>query len=78
MAKNKMKELKEMHRHVTIFLPDGSIKEYATEGAKMDAAKVAVVSTIECDHGEVKIASMYKGRIQGKSYVGMPYILQLL
>lgn len=64
------------HRIVTIFLPDGRIKHFTTSKDCQDK-EVELVHTIECEPGLVHIALKEDNTVDGYSYVGMPYVLNM-
>lgn len=62
------------HKYVIIYLPNGTELEYST---KEMLGGVIKVDALECNPLEVKIAYKEDGKIKGKSYVNIPYILEL-
>jgi hypothetical protein len=64
------------HKLVTIYLPDGR-KEHFTTSKEARDVEIKLVDKIECDQLIVQIAFKDGGKVEGYSYVGMPYVLNM-
>jgi hypothetical protein len=70
-----MKDLKEMKRWVIIYLPGGTQNQYSTKD--LGDSNIQVCEKIECDKDTVNVAYKEDGEIVGRTYVGMPYMLEM-
>lgn len=62
---------------VTIYLPDGRKEHYTTSKDVVDK-EIMLVDKIECEGTSiVHIAYMDGGKVDGYSYVNMPYVLNM-
>jgi hypothetical protein len=62
---------------VTIYLPDGR-KEHYTTSKDVEDKEIMLVDTIECEGTSiVHIAYKDGGKVDGYSYVNMPYVLNM-
>lgn len=62
-------------KHVIIYLPDGKQAQYCSKD--LGDTHIQVSETIECELTEVKVAYKEDDRVIGRSYVGMPYVLEM-
>jgi hypothetical protein len=63
------------HKHVIIYLTDGSTTQYCTKD--LGDSYVQVVDTIQCEPTLVNIAYKEDKKVVGVSYVGLPYRLEI-
>lgn len=63
------------NKMVTIYLPNGAEAKYSTSKKLMPEYELA--REIICDLDKVDIAVVEDGKLEAKSYVRMPYILEL-
>lgn len=69
------------HKLVIIYLPNGNEAKYCTKEIGPEATKekreYTKAEEIICDPGEVKVVLIEDGKIEGHSYVQMPYYLEM-
>lgn len=65
------------NKHITIYLPDGT-KEHFTTSKDVEDAEIRLVDKIECEGTSiVHIAYKDGDKVDGYSYVNMPYVLNM-
>lgn len=63
---------------VIIYLPNGGEAKYTTSKQVASADETyCVAEMIECEPTTVNIGLVQDGKVEGESYVGMPYLLQM-
>lgn len=67
--------MKEKHKMVIIYLPNGNEAKYTTSKDLMPEFELA--EEIICDIDKVDVVVKEDGKIEGKSYVRMPYYLEM-
>lgn len=70
------------NRLVIIYLPNGNEAKYCTKeigpvSTKAEEREYTKAEEIICDHEDVKIVVKEDGKIEGRSYVRMPYYLEM-
>jgi hypothetical protein len=61
---------------VTIYLPGGRKNHYTTSKDAEDK-EIQLVDKIQCDANIVNVAFKDGNKVEGYSYVGMPYVLNM-
>lgn len=66
--------MKNKNKLVIIYLPNGNEIKYCTKDI---GTEYTLAEEIICDPGEVKIVVKQDNKLEGYSYVGMPYFLNM-
>ncbi len=70
--------MKEKHRLVIIYRPNGTESKYCTKDINPGGGnEYQLAETIVAEPGMVKIALKEDGKVIGRSYVGMPYFFEM-